>query len=81
MGSQEQSLKSDLKLAVNVLLKRQGMEEISPQQYFQLECLILRENSLHQLPTGSGKTWAPIRYLKLPCLQLRIVKFYKDFIF
>jgi replicative superfamily II helicase len=61
MESSKQKLKSDLANAVNVLLQRQRLDRISPQQYFQLECLVLGENSLHQLPTGAGKTWAAVR--------------------
>lgn len=56
-----QKFKCDLKEAANIVLQRQGLATISEFQFFQLECIVTRENSLHQLPTGSGKTWAAIR--------------------
>ena len=57
----EENFKSDLKEAVNLLVERQGLNIISPEQYLQLECIVMGNNSFHQLPTGSGKTWAGIR--------------------
>ena len=65
MDFSQQKLKCDLKEAINILLKKQNLDSISPEQYFQLECIVLGTNSLHQLPTGSGKTWAAIRELNL----------------
>ena len=61
MEFRKENFKSDLKDAVEILVARQGLDNISPEQYFQLECIVRGDNSVHQLPTGSGKTWAGIR--------------------
>ena len=53
-------IKSDLQKAVAVLIERQQIAGVSNEQYYQLEFIITGHNSLHQLPTGSGKTWATI---------------------
>ena len=53
-------IKSDIPKAVATLLERQNLLSVSNEQLKQLECIVLGENSLHQLPTGSGKTWASV---------------------
>ena len=58
---ENQTLKRDLKAAVNILIKKQKLVTISTNQFVQLESIVLRRDSFHQLPTGSGKTWAAIR--------------------
>jgi replicative superfamily II helicase len=61
MAVTEKNFKFDLTGAVNLVLDQQGLVSISSTQYFQLECIVMGENSVHQVPTGSGKTWAAIR--------------------
>ena len=61
MEAPEQKLKTDLNGAVQIVLEQQGLSSISSAQHFQLECIVMGSNSVHQLPTGSGKTWAAIR--------------------
>ena len=46
--------------ALTDLLRKQNLVSILNEQFKQLECIILGKNSVHQLPTGSGKTWAPV---------------------
>ena len=46
--------------AVTLLTERQGHPPLSSGQMFQLECMVNKENSLSQMPTGSGKTYAGI---------------------
>ena len=55
-------LRDDLPAAVKIVLQKQGLSEISSAQLYQLECIVTGSNSLHQLPTGLGKTWAAIRF-------------------
>ena len=54
-------MRDDLPAAVKIVLEKQGLSEISSAQLYQLECIVTGSNSLHQLPTGWGKTWAAIR--------------------
>ena len=58
--SPEDKLKSDLPKAVDILVERQQIDGVSKEQFYLLECIITGHNSLHQLPTGCGKTWATI---------------------
>ena len=62
MESLTEKLKGDLDAAVTLLLKRQKLDKVSVQQLVQLESIVLGRNSIHQLPTGAGKTWASIRF-------------------
>ena len=52
--------REDLLQAVYLLTKRQGHPLLSDGQLFQLECMVNSENSISQMPTGSGKTYAGI---------------------
>ena len=53
-------LKRDLHNAVAEVIAIQKLDTVSAKQFNQLECIISGQNSLHQLHTGSGKTWAAI---------------------
>ena len=58
---ENQTLKRDLRAAVNILIEKQKLVSIYTSPFVQLESIVLRRDSFHQLPTGSGKTWAAIR--------------------
>ena len=45
---------------VTFLTNKQGHPPLNSGQIFQLECMVNKENSLSQLPTGYGKTYAGI---------------------
>ena len=59
-NEQFEKLGSDLKKAVEIMLKRQNLVRVSSEQFHQLQCIVECKNSLTQAPTGSGKTWAAI---------------------
>ena len=44
--------------AVAWLTKTQGHPDLYPGQMFQLQCMVNKENSISQTPTGSGKSYA-----------------------
>ena len=46
--------------AAKLLTEKQGHPQLNSGQIFQLECMVNKENSLCQHPTGSGKTYAGI---------------------
>ena len=46
--------------ASSLLTERQGHPPLTPGQIFQLDCMVNNENSISQMPTGSGKTYAGI---------------------
>ena len=49
-----------LNQAVKLLTEKQNHPELNPGQIFQLQCMVNQENSISQLPTGYGKTYAGI---------------------
>ena len=46
--------------AAKILTEKQGHPQLNSGQLFQLLCMVNKENSLCQHPTGSGKTYAGI---------------------
>ena len=46
--------------AAKLLTEKQNHPELNPGQIFQLQCMVNKENSISQLPTGYGKTYAGI---------------------
>ena len=50
----------DLSQAATLLTDKQGHPPLSSAQMFQFWCMVNKEDSLSQMPTGSGKTYAGI---------------------
>ena len=46
--------------AAKLLTEKQDHPELNSGQIFQLQCMVNKENSISQLPTGYGKTYAGI---------------------
>ena len=51
---------NDVIQAATLLTKKQGHPPLSSGQIFQINCMINKTDSLSQMPTGSGKTYAGI---------------------
>ena len=54
------TLISDMMNAINILTARQGHPSLHAHQVKMLEYLVKGQNSIHQLPCGSGKTYPSI---------------------